>query len=64
MNAHCGQGFSGLRSFGGRAKSSNCRTTFAPWRLAVPTQSEPVSPPPKTTTFLSSALIRVLAGTF
>ena len=32
-------------------------TFFAPWRMAVPTQSEPVSPPPTTRTTLSLALM-------
>ena len=30
-------------------------TDFAPWRFEVPTQSEPVSPPPMTTTCLPLA---------
>src|ERR1017187_7197296 len=42
---------------GGFGSSSNWVTLTAPWRLAVPTQSEPVSPPQMTTTFLPAALI-------
>jgi hypothetical protein len=36
---------------------SSCVTDSAPWRKAVPTQSEAVSPPPMTTTFLPEARI-------
>ena len=32
-------------------------TDTAPWRIEVPMQSEPVSPPPITTTFLPVARI-------
>ena len=35
---------------------------LAPWRTAVPTQSEPVSPPPITTTCLPRASIRFSGG--
>ena len=42
---------------GGIGISSNCVTLFAPWRLLVPTQSLPVSPPPITITCLPSARI-------
>ena len=42
---------------GGIGMSSNWVTLFAPWRLLVPTQSLPVSPPPMTTTCLPSARI-------
>ena len=42
---------------GGRGINSNCSTCRAPWRLLVPTQSEPVSPPPMTTTFFPPAKI-------
>ena len=35
--------------------NSNWVTLAAPWRLLVPTQSEPVSPPPITMTCLPSA---------
>ncbi len=40
---------------GGWGISSNCVTLAAPWRLLVPTLSEPVSPPPMTITCLPSA---------
>ena len=42
---------------GGCGSSSNCVTDAAPWRFDVPTQSEPVSPPPMTTTCLPVAMI-------
>src|SRR6185437_1123943 len=42
-------------SSGGCGSSSNCVTLFAPCRIDVPTQSEPVSPPPITTTCLPLA---------
>ena len=42
---------------GGCGSSSNCVRLFAPCRLLVPSQSEPVSPPPITTTSLPSARI-------
>ncbi|CFP61270.1 Uncharacterised protein [Bordetella pertussis] len=42
---------------GGWGSSSNCVTEAAPWRLLVPTQSDPVSPPPITTTCLSLASV-------
>ena len=42
---------------GGCGISSNWATEAAPWRFEVPTQSEPVSPPPITTTCLPVALI-------
>ena len=54
---HAGHGFSGMRTSGGFGMSSSCETLFACWRLEVPTQSEPVSPPPMTTTCLPVARI-------
>lgn len=42
---------------GGIGISSNWVTLAAPWRFEVPTQSEPVSPPPITTTCLPLAEI-------
>ncbi len=49
---------SGLSSCsGGIGSSSNWVTLAAPWRLLVPTQSLPVSPPPITTTCLPQAEI-------
>ena len=42
---------------GGIGISSNCVTLAAPWRLLVPTQSLPVSPPPITMTCLPVGLI-------
>jgi hypothetical protein len=44
-------------SSGGIGISSNWVTEAAPCRLEVPTQSEPVSPPPMTTTCLPRTLI-------
>ena len=46
--------------FPSRADGASVRTagcSWRPWRLEVPTQSEPVSPPPITTTFLPVTLI-------
>ena len=48
-----GHGSFSVRCSGGFGRSSSWVTLRAPWRFAVPTQSEPVSPPPMTTTFLS-----------
>ena len=45
---------------GGRGMSSKLVTDAAPWRMEVPMQSEPVSPPPRTTTCLPVA--RICAG--
>ena len=40
---------------GGLGRISNCVTEMAPWRIDVPTQSLPVSPPPTTITCLPLA---------
>src|SRR6185436_13798777 len=49
-------GQTGLRSTsGGIGNNSKFVTEAAPWRLDVPMQSEPVSPPPMTTTCLPFA---------
>ncbi len=42
---------------GGLGRISNCVTESASWRIDVPTQSLPVSPPPTTMTCLSLAVI-------
>ena len=42
---------------GGVGMISSCVTLSAPWRIEVPMQSEPVSPPPMTTTCLPAARI-------
>ncbi len=42
---------------GGFGRISSCVTETAPWRTEVPMQSEPVSPPPITTTCLPFAVI-------
>ena len=42
---------------GGSGMISKLVTETAPWRIEVPMQSEPVSPPPMTTTFLPLARI-------
>src|SRR5690606_41251083 len=47
-----GQGFSSFLNIGGIGMISKLVTDFAPCLLEVPTQSEPVSPPPITMTFL------------
>src|SRR3546814_5363674 len=50
--------FSVLFSFaGGLGMISSWVTDAAPWRFEVPTQSDPVSPPPITTTCLPVAVI-------
>ena len=60
---HSGHGFPGARDAGGFGMISICVTLFAPCRLAVPTQSLPVSPPPMTSTSLPAALtVRVAAS--
>ena len=43
--------------FGGIGMISSWVTLRAPWRIEVPMQSEPVSPPPMTTTRLPAATI-------
>src|SRR6185295_19320805 len=50
-----GQGILSVRPAGGLLSISICVTDLAPWRLDVPTQSEPVSPPPSTTVFFPLA---------
>mmetsp|Transcript_8201 Transcript_8201/g.19982 ORF Transcript_8201/g.19982 Transcript_8201/m.19982 type:complete len:290 (-) Transcript_8201:1280-2149(-) len=55
MRGHCGQGLSLARLSGGCGSSSKFTTEVAPWRIEVPMQSLPVSPPPITTTFLPLA---------
>src|SRR5262249_62002044 len=57
LSGQCGQ-VRALFSFsGGCDRISSCVTETAPWRNDVPMQSEPVSPPPITTTCLPSARI-------
>ena len=57
LSGHSGQ-VSSLFSFsGGFGMISSCVTDSAPWRTEVPMQSEPVSPPPMTTTCLPLARI-------
>ena len=55
---HCGHGVAGLLPTGGLGIISICVTLAAPWRLAVPMQSLPVSPPPITSTRLPLAVTR------
>ena len=57
LYSHIGHGVDGERSAGGSGIISICVTLFAPWRIAVPRQSLPVSPPPIMRTFLSFAEI-------
>ena len=45
----------GARAAGGQGIISSCMTLSQPWRMAVPTQSLPVSPPPMTSTRLPAA---------
>jgi hypothetical protein len=52
-----GHGFVGTRSSGGFWRISICTIDFAPCRRLVPMQSDPVSPPPMTTTFFPAAVI-------
>ena len=56
-----GHGVCGLHPTGGLGMISICITEAAPWRLAVPMQSEPVSPPPMTRTCFPWAVIRSLS---
>ncbi len=57
FSGHSGQ-VSGLFSCsGGFGMISKLVTDSAPWRIEVPMQSEPVSPPPITTTCLPAARI-------
>ena len=48
-----GQGLSPLLVSGGWGKISNVVIDFAPWRILVPIQSFPVSPPPMTKIYFS-----------
>ena len=50
-----GHGWSSVRVSEGFGIISKLVTLVAPWRFDVPIQSEPVSPPPITTTFLLAA---------
>ena len=62
FNGQLGQ-VSSLFSFsGGFGMISSCVTDSAPWRIEVPMQSEPVSPPPITTTCLPAARIGRLSS--
>ena len=60
--AQKGHGLCGFRVSGGLGRISICVTLLAPWRMDVPTQSEPVSPPPIITTFLPVARILSSSG--
>ena len=55
LSGQYGQVMGRFSSTGGCGITSNWVTLTAPWRMLVPTQSEPVSPPPMTMTFLPSA---------
>ena len=48
---------------GGLSRISIWVREAAPWRLEVPMQSDPVSPPPMTTTCLPFALMNSVLGT-
>ena len=58
-----GQGVWTVRPSGGLGMISIWVTERAPWRIEVPTQSEPVSPPPMTTTSLPVARMASASGT-
>ena len=58
-----GHGVCGVRPSAGRGMISIWVTERARWRIDVPTQSEPVSPPPITTTSLPVARSSPSAGT-
>ena len=53
-----GQGSESGLFLGSSGMISRLVTEAAPCRIAVPTQSEPVSPPPMTTTWRSLALMK------
>src|SRR5581483_9669678 len=57
FNGQFGQVSALFSSSGGCGSSSNCVTDKAACRFEVPTQSDPVSPPPMTTTCFPLALI-------
>src|SRR4030088_3523170 len=57
LSGQFGQGSSFVSFSGGIGMISKLVTDNAPWRIEVPMQSEPVSPPPTTTTCLSLASI-------
>ena len=57
ISGHSGHGVDGERRSGGRSSSSIEVTDAARCRCEVPTQSEPVSPPPRITTCLPVARI-------
>ena len=57
MYGQSGHGVDAPRPSGGLGMISICVTDFAPWRMEVPTQSLPVSPPPMTSTSLPFASI-------
>ena len=54
---YVGQGWPAGRSEGGSGRISSCVIERAPWRVAVPRQSAPVSPPPMMMTSLPAAVI-------
>ena len=57
MSGQSGQTSALFSRSGGFGMISSCVTEAAPWRAEVPMQSDPVSPPPITTTCLPLALI-------
>ena len=62
FNGQFGQVRSLFSFSGGFGITSSCSTDSAPWRTDVPMQSEPVSPPPITTTCFPSARIGRLSA--
>ena len=63
FSGQLGQVSSLSSTLGGVGMISSWVTLSAPWRIEVPMQSEPVSPPPMTTTCLPAARIGSLVPT-
>ena len=64
VRGQAGQGFAGSSGpTGGLGMISICITDLQPWRCAVPMQSDPVSPPPITSTCLPLQLTRCAVST-
>ena len=55
IRGQLGQGVSGLLAFRRLGQDFQLRDRLRPWRIEVPTQSLPVSPPPMTITCLPLA---------
>ena len=57
QGAKVGHGWLAGRSLGSCGMICSTVTSLAPWRMDVPRQSDPVSPPPMITTCLPSAVM-------